>query len=130
MSHLVSCKFINLTFNNRYKIMLPYNIWVEYLKWYNVAYFLKFHTEFPMMLKINFTLFIGSWWCCCPMWCVVAAYGGERYLHQVAVHCASKVMVLCYGSYIQYWVFVSMQFTFYILRRNNKSNKGRFMSNK
>jgi hypothetical protein len=27
------------------------------------------------------------------MWPVVAAYGGERYLHQVAVPCASKVLV-------------------------------------
>jgi hypothetical protein len=55
------------------------------------------------------------------MWCVFAAYGGERYLHQVAVPvqcgvvaayggeryllpvavpCTSKVLVLCYGSYI------------------------------
>jgi hypothetical protein len=59
MSHLVSCKFINLSFHDRYKIMLPYSIWVEYLKWY-VAYFLKFHIAFPMKLKINFTSVIGS----------------------------------------------------------------------
>jgi hypothetical protein len=39
--------------------MLPNNIRVEYLKWY-VAYFLKFHIAFPMMLKINFTSVIGS----------------------------------------------------------------------
>jgi hypothetical protein len=55
MSHLVSCKFINLSFHD---IMLSYNIWVEYLKWY-VAYFFKFHVAFPIMLKINFTSVIG-----------------------------------------------------------------------
>ncbi len=57
------------------------------------------------------------------MWRVVAAYGGERYLHQVAVSCASKVLVLCYRSDIQYCVkllFVSMQFTFDMLRSNKK----------
>jgi hypothetical protein len=42
-----------------YKIMLPCNIWVGYLKLY-VAYFLKFHIAFPVMLKINFTLVRGS----------------------------------------------------------------------
>jgi hypothetical protein len=59
MSHLVSCNFLNLSFHDRYKITLPYNIWVEYLKGC-VAYFFKFHIAFPMMLKINFTLVIGS----------------------------------------------------------------------
>jgi hypothetical protein len=61
------------------------------------------------------------------MWRAVAAYGGERYLHQVAVPCASKVLDLCYKSDIQYCVkllFVSMQLTFYMLRRNKKSNMG------
>ncbi len=58
-----------------------------------------------MMMKIDFTSVIGS--ClrsigvAVHMWRVVAAYG-ERYLHQVP--CASKVLVLCYRSDIQYCV--------------------------
>jgi hypothetical protein len=57
------------------------------------------------------------------MWCVVAAYGGERYLHQVAVPCASKVLVLCYRSDIQYCVqllFVPLQFTFIYIEKEQK----------
>jgi hypothetical protein len=137
MSHLVSCKFINLSFHDRYKIMLPYDIWVEYLKWY-VAYFFKFHIAFPMMLKINFTLVIGS----CLHSSGVAVQCGVLLQPMVVkdicikllflVHprcwfCATEVTstVLCLIAIRVFAVYL------YILRRNKKnSNTGRFMSNK
>ncbi len=121
----------------KYKLILPYNIWVEYLKWYNVAYiFFKFHKAFPMMLKINFTLVIGSCLhsvvllsnlvCCCSLWwwkisapsCCFLCIQGAGFVLQ-KLHSVLCLIAIC--VYVVYLIYVE---------KEQKKNTGMFMSNK